>query len=128
MNSRRRSKEPKDPGLTHLLELDGAIESQTDSGYWTKIEVRRVKISLARPFGLKYSLTLHAPGGERLIGFDNAHSVASAGKAQRAWDHFHRGTFEQPVPYEYRGADRLWFDFLDEVKRVLKEANDEQNH
>ena len=121
---------PQDPGLTHLLELDGTIESQTGSGYWTKIEVRRVKQSTARPFGLKYSLTLHAPGGERLIGFDNAHPVSPKGKekARLAWDHFHRGTFETPVPYEYRGADRLWIDFLNEVKRVLKEVKDEQNH
>lgn len=92
--------------------------------------MRRVRLSNARPFGLKYSLTLHAPGGERLIGFDNAHPVPSKGKEKLrlAWDHFHRGRFETPVPYEYRGADRLWFDFLNEVRRVLKEVNDEQVH
>lgn len=116
--------------MARLLELNGTIESQTDSGFWTKIEVHRVKTSSARPFGLKYSLTLHAPDGERLIGFDNAHSIKPAGrsKIRLAWDHCHRCTFDDPVAYEYRGAEQLLNDFYNEVKLVLKEANDEQNH
>jgi hypothetical protein len=28
-----------------------------------------------RPHGLKYSLTLHAEDGARLLGFDNAHRI-----------------------------------------------------
>ncbi|MDB5934706.1 MAG: hypothetical protein JWQ01_2050 [Massilia sp.] len=130
MNSRRRGKVPIDPGMAHLLELNGTIQSQTVSGYWIKIEARRVKTSSARPFGLKYSLTLHAPAGQRLTGFDNAHSIKTEGycKVRPAWDHFHRHTLDEPMAYEYRGADQLLSDFFNEVKRVLEEVNHEQNH
>jgi hypothetical protein len=31
-----------------------------------------------RRHGLRYSLTLHGPGGDRLVGFDNAHSVPAS--------------------------------------------------
>ena len=129
MNSRRQGKTRTDPGLAHLLELHGTIESQTTSGYWTKIEARRVKASLARPFGLKYSLTLHSPAGDRLIGFDNAHSIKSAVQADKrlAWDHCHCDAHNDPIAYEYCGAYQLLNDFYEEVMRVLKEVNDEQN-
>lgn len=33
----------------------------------------QVAASSERPHGIKYSLTLHAPDGTRLLGFDNAH-------------------------------------------------------
>jgi hypothetical protein len=130
MNSRRRAKAPIDPGMAHLLELNGTIQSQTASGYWIKILAHRVKTSSARPFGLKYSLTLHAPDGERLTGFDNAHSITTAGrsKVRLAWDHFHCHAVDEPVTYEYGGADRLLTDFYNEVKRMLEEVNHEQDH
>jgi hypothetical protein len=130
MNSRRRGKAPIDPGIAHLLELNGTIQSQTVSGYWTKIQAHRVKTSSARPFGLKYSLTLHAPNGERLTGFDNAHPLRTAGhsKVRLAWDHFHCHAVDEPIVYEYRGADRLLIDFLNEINRVLKEVDHEQDH
>ena len=42
-------------------------------------EIRRGEATETRPHGLYYSLTLHDPEGQRLIGFDNAHSVAAVG-------------------------------------------------
>jgi len=36
------------------------------------MDVARVGVTPERPHGIKYSLTLHAPDGTRLIGFDNA--------------------------------------------------------
>lgn len=62
-----------EPGLDYLLGLDGNIEFQNDEGYWVKMEVRRATVSSERPYGIRYSLTLHAPDGTRLLGFDNAH-------------------------------------------------------
>jgi hypothetical protein len=99
MNSRRRGKAPIDPGMTHLLELNGTIQSLTASGHWIKIQAHRVKVSVARPFGLKYSLTLHAPNGERLTGFDNAHSIRTAAHSRvwLAWDHFHCHAVDDPM-------------------------------
>jgi hypothetical protein len=129
MSSRRHVKARTDPGLAYLLELDGSIESQTTSGYWTKIEVRRVKASPARPYGVKYSLTLHSPAGDPLIGFDNAHSIkpAARGGTRFPWDHWHSLAQLDAVFYEYRTAYQLLNDFYDEVKRVLKEVSDEQD-
>ena len=37
------------------------------------MEVSRVDVTAERPHGIRYSLTLHAPTSERLMGFDNAH-------------------------------------------------------
>ena len=63
----------QDDGLSHLLDLDGNIEVQNEEGYWVKMEVSRVDVTAERPHGIRYSLTLHAPTSERLMGFDNAH-------------------------------------------------------
>jgi hypothetical protein len=49
-------------------------------GYWIKIEAWEVKVTAAIPHGVRYSLTLHAPSGKRLLGYDNAHAVKSKGK------------------------------------------------
>jgi hypothetical protein len=44
-----------------------------------KFEIKRIDSTPERPHGLRYSFTLHAPDGGRLVGFDNAHSVAPLG-------------------------------------------------
>ena len=90
------SREPQDTGLDYLLGLDGNIEVQTDDGYWVKMEVSRVAVTIERPHGIKYSLTLHAPDNTRLIGFDNAHAVKPQGAhfkhagKKYLYDHQHR--------------------------------------
>jgi hypothetical protein len=85
--------------------------------------VQRVGVSAVRPHGLKYSLTLHGPAGERIIGFDNAHAVRmSAGPGGRnrgAADHRHR--LGAVRPYRFRGAAGLLEDFWAEVDGFLKE-------
>jgi hypothetical protein len=90
-----------DPTLDTLLALDGQVFFIDDRArYWVKFDVKRVEPSEERPHGLRYALTLHGPGGERLVGFDNAHS-AWAGKAP-ARDHRHR--FRTIKPYDYVDA------------------------
>src|SRR5439155_1138384 len=60
-----------------------------EGGHWVRFIVTRVPVSPEKPHGLDYSLTLHGPGGERLVGFDNAHPVA-AQKRGGPQDHGHR--------------------------------------
>ena len=62
---------PTDYGLEFLLAFDGRIH-HLERGYWLKFEIKRVQATTERPHGLRYSFTLHAPDGARLVGFDNA--------------------------------------------------------
>ena len=55
--------------LEFLLAFDGRVH-HLEQGYRIKFEIARVKATHRRPHGLSYSLTLHGPGGARLVGFD----------------------------------------------------------
>ena len=65
----------RDPGLDSLLDLHGQTLFVDEMGHWVKFVVARSEVTPERPDGLGYSLTLHAPEGARLVGFDNAHPV-----------------------------------------------------
>jgi len=107
-----------DGGLEALLDLDGYVLVLDESGnYWIKFIVKRVPASPAKPHGLDYSLTLHGPRGERLVGFDNAHSAARTRRGEPQ-DHKHR--FEKAFPYSYLDAVSLLEAFWTEVDAVLK--------
>ena len=111
-----------DRSLDTLLELDGDVfVIDRDGGYWVKFSVRRVPVTPDKPHGLDYSLTLHGPTGERLVGFDNAH-VDERRKDRRtrrgAANHRHR--LKTVQPYEYQDAATLLADFWREVDAVLK--------
>jgi len=92
-----------DHSLETLLDLDGQVFFQP-TGEWTKIEARRVQASEGRPQGVKYSLTLHRKSGERVLGYDNAHSVDVHRKVE--WDHKH--VEEKLLPYKYVTLERYW--------------------
>lgn len=114
----------RDSGLDALLGLDGEVfVIDPAGGHWVKFEVKHVEPSPERPHGLRYSLTLHGADGERLVGFDNAHPVATgSGPGARkaaAFDHRHR--LRTVKPYEYVDAAGLLDDFWKEVERVLVE-------
>ena len=110
--------------LEFLLAFDGRLHWYAD-GYFAKFEIRRTTPSPERPHGLRYSLTLHAPSGIRLIGFDNAHRVVDAGARHRrhrpAADHWHRTENDPGRPYDFKDAATLIEQFFDEVERVLVE-------
>jgi hypothetical protein len=114
----------RDRALDALLDLDGQTLFVEETGrYWVRFVVKRCPPSVERPHGLSYSLTLHGPRGERLVGFDNAHAARSsfgpAGKRKRPHDHRHRqGSLK---PYEFRDAASLLADFWSEVDAVLDE-------
>ena len=81
---------PRDPTLDVLLDLNGQVlVVDPEGGHWVRFVVTRVPVSPEKPHGIDYSLTLHGPNGERLVGFDNAHPVAGR-KHGASQDHRHR--------------------------------------
>ena len=112
--------EPRDPTLDALLDLDGQVlVVDPEGGHWVRLVVTRVPVSPEKPHGLDYSLTLHGPEGERLVGFDNAHPVARQKRGQPQ-DHRHR--LRSIRAYEYRDAATLLADFWETVDTVLRES------
>jgi hypothetical protein len=111
------------PSLVALLDLDGVVSALSDDAapYWVKFVVKRVPVTAERPHGLYYSLTLHDPHGDRVLGFDNAHSVREGSgpgaRTRIAYDHQHR---RQSVRfYDYQDAGTLMVDFWTEVESVI---------
>ena len=113
----------RDPGLDTLLDLHGQTLFVDDIGHWVKFVVLRTEVTPDRPHGLNYSLTLHAPDGTRLVGFDNAHPVRErygpGNRARVESDHRHR--LRTIRPYDYTDAATLLEDFWKEVDAVLRE-------
>ncbi len=108
-----------DRGLDTLLDLDGQIlVVDPQGGHWVRFVVTRVAVSPGKPHGLDYSLTLHGPDGERLVGFDNAHPIARKAFG-RPQDHLHR--LKTIKAYDYRDAADLLTDFWSTVDSVLRE-------
>ncbi|MEO6829929.1 MAG: DUF6516 family protein [Acidobacteriaceae bacterium] len=109
--------------LENLLALDGDTYVIHEAGYWVKFDVKRVENNPARPHGIRYSLTLHSPDNERLIGFDDAHTVRKssgpAGRTSPGMDHRHK--LKTIRPYVYRDALKLIDDFWRAVDQLLKE-------
>ena len=112
----------RDPGLDTLLGLHGETLFVDDAGHWVKFVAVRTESTPECPHGLSYSLTLHAPDGSRLVGFDNAHPVRerSGPGGRRRTEHDHRHRLRAVRPYEYEDAATLLEDFWKEVDRVLR--------
>ena len=110
--------------IEFLLAFDGRIH-HLEEGYWLKFRIKRIEPDERRPHGLSYSFTLHEPSGRRLVGFDNAHGVAGAGKRSgrrpEAHDHWHRTVDDPGRPYRFTDAETLIDDFFAEVERTLRE-------
>ena len=114
----------RDKGLDTLLDLDGEIFVQEDKS-WIKIKAKIVDTpSPERPHGIKYSLTLHAPDGKRILGYDNAHSVQTKSRKKyagriTAYDHHHSSS-EKITPYFFTSPEQLLKDFFNDVDEYLK--------
>jgi hypothetical protein len=114
----------RDPGAEALLDLDGQLfVVDAKGGYWVRFSIDRVPPTPERPHGLNYSLTLHGPDGNRLIGFDNAHPVRESrgpgGKRRGPFDHKHR--LETVRSYRFKDAATLVEDFWADVDKILRE-------
>lgn len=113
----------RDHTLDLLLSLDGFVFAPSP-GYWIKYEVKEVAKTDERPHGIKYSLTLHDPDGERIFGIDNAHRPQKGGgpaaksRRPKAADHLHRGG--RIYAYEFKDAVTLLEDFDKGVLAALK--------
>lgn len=110
--------EDRDRSLDTLLDLDGEVLVVDQGGFWVKFVVTCVPVSPEKRHGLDYSLTLHGPSGERLVGFDNAHPVGRQRKGEPQ-DHRHR--LQTMKPYDYQDTATLLADFWQAVDAVLKE-------
>lgn len=109
----------RDPALDTLLDLNGiTLVVDPENGHWVRFVVTQVPPTPEKPHGLDYSLTLHGPDGERLVGFDNAHPV---GKQERGAPQDHKHRIRTVRSYEYSDAATLLADFWTEVDAVLKE-------
>ncbi len=116
----------RDRTIDTLLDLHDEIIDQ-GGGFWIRIEAWRVDVTTDIPHGIRYSLTLHGPGGRRLLGYDNAHSIKPPKKFKYAgrvlpYDHKHRHPSDKGVPYEFKDAHQLLVDFFSDVDRVIEEA------
>ena len=112
----------RDVGLSTLLDLHQQVIDQED-GYWVKIEAWQVEASEAIPHGIRYSLTLHNPRGDRILGYDNAHSVKH--KPQYSgrripYDHKHRHKLDRGIKYEFKDPYQLLSDFFVDVDKALE--------
>lgn len=108
--------------LETLLELDG-VEYCIMADYWVKFSAKKITPNQHRPFGIKYSLTMHNGYGTRLVGFDNAHLANIKRKKYTAkrivWDHKHnRGVVSD---YDFNSASQLIEYFWTLVDQVLLE-------
>lgn len=118
-----KGKEEKEEGIEHLLDLDGnRFVIDEVLGLWVKFEAKRVAITNNRPHGVKYSLTLHDKFNERIMGFDNAHSIEAKKKEKidEKYDHWHRDKNDGGRTYKYTSAGKLVTDFWAEVEKVIK--------
>ena len=110
----------RDPGLERLLDLDGFV-AELGGGFWVKVDAVRVPSDPRRPYGVAYSLSLHAPDGLRVFGIGNAHPArvtgGPAGRSSASRDHMHAGA--RVRSYRYRDADTLLDDFWREVRNLL---------
>ena len=111
-----------DQGMEYLLSLDGQCVF-FDNGSRAVFSVTSVATTDARPHGIKYKLVLLDANGERLVGFDNAHSVleGSGPGRRRPLAHDHKHVGRKTVPYKFKDAYSLVADFWKEVDKHVNE-------
>ena len=103
-----------DYGLETLLNLHGWTD-EVGGGFWVSVKAFRVPPDDCRPQGINYSLSMHRPGGKRILGYDNAHPpkigkgpARKSLRRSRGCDHRH-----------FRGRI-TWYDFAFEIFRLAR--------
>ena len=118
-------RDSRSEGWDYFLDLDRQWIGY-GKGYWATFRVSTVPPSEERPHGLQYSLSLHDETDDRLLGYNNAHTVdvatgpARKSKRPKELDHINRrGRY--PVPYKFSTPFKLLEDFFADVDKILKE-------
>lgn len=114
--------EKKDLGADNLLALNGDHYFVDDKGeFEVRFTVKSVAVMPQRPHGLKYSLVLLNSKNERVVCFDNAHSIRQGSgpgkKRAKQDDHKHIG--DRVIPYKFKDAITLIEDFWAEVEEHI---------
>ena len=119
------TRESNADGLEYLLDLH-LSKIGYDNGYWVTMRIVEIAPDSGRPFGVQYSLTLHDGKDDRVLGFDNSHSIdiatgpARKSKRPDAFDHIdQRG--RNSIPYKFTTPYKLIEDFFVAVDEVLKQ-------
>jgi hypothetical protein len=101
-----------------------------ENGYHAKFEANLVMFTDQVPHGVKYNIVLLDPNNSRVLGYDNAHSVAKILKRpgryktkKITWDHKHyldTGCNRmKTVDYHFKSASQLIDDFCNEAYRIM---------
>lgn len=114
-----------DHGIETLLNLHGWT-AEVGEGFWVCVKAFRIHPDTGRPHGLNYSLTMHRPGGSRLLGYDNAHypKIGSgpsrrSQRIARGFDHRH---FRERINwYDFESSTKLIDDFWTDVATIMGE-------
>ena len=114
-----------DFGIEPLLNLHGWTD-EVGGGFSISVKAVRVPPDEGKPQGISYTLTMHGPGGERLLGYDNAHlpdiGTGPARKSRRrrkGRDHRHfRG---RVTWYHFESPVKLIEDFWKDVEKILED-------
>jgi hypothetical protein len=112
--------------LGELLSLHGCVIEQS-YGCRVKIEAQLCNKRFAgRPHGIRYSLSLHAPGGQRILGYDNAHPIKKrqgrhAVTKYASYDHKHKQGTNTGEPYHFTSAQQLMADFWEDVNNAIEQ-------
>lgn len=119
-------KHEEDRVIENLLELHGVRYVVDDHlGLWVKFEVKKVEQTQERPHGIRYSLTLHDRFNNRIMGFDNAHSVGKNNASSKStYDHWHRDNTDEGRPYVYKNSGKLLEDFWIEVEKIVNRLSE----
>jgi hypothetical protein len=112
-------------GIENLLDLHGWTD-EVGGGFWISVKAFLVPPNELRPHGINYSLTMHRPGGSRIVGYDNAHPPRiGSGPAQksqrlgRRGDHRHYR--DRVTWYDFESPEKLMEDFWKDVQCILEE-------
>ena len=119
------TRESNADGLEYLLDLH-LSKIGYDNGYWVTMRIVEIAPDSGRPFGVQYSLTLHDDKDDRVLGFDNSHSMdmatgpARKSKRPDAFDPIDRRG-RNSIPYKFTTPYKLIEDFFVAVDEVLKQ-------
>jgi hypothetical protein len=99
-----------------FLNVDGFRVFYED-GSWYKIEIAEVPITDTHPGGVSYSLAYFDAANVCRVRFDNTHRARSRGRGVfMAFDHWHRFSRGELVPYSFVDLPTLFEDFFRAVE------------